>query len=761
MYFFLLLFPLSAFAQNSFPPLGHWREHMPYHGSVDVTASEKKIYSATPHSFFSIDLETKEITRFSKVSGLSETGISTIKFDLLSQKLYIAYSNSNIDVMDEKGIHNIPDIKRENIAGDKNIYQIYPDNTVVYLSTGIGVILLDAAKYEIKDSWFIGNSGGFVKVNAFAKNNGFFYAATEEGLKQITTTASNPADFTNWQVLSGSNGLPAAAAKGVAVFDGKTIVIQNNILFVEAGGNWTPFFDNGWPILGISVSGNKMFVMQQQSAGPAQIVVLDPAGNILDILQNGGLITFPKNAISVNNETWIADYFGGLSHWHGGTFDLYKLNSPVDIALGGMTVHNSIFYATAGSVNEAWNYQYNRGGIFRFAHGGWTSFNQYFSSKLDSLMDFITITIDPRDASVWAGSFGGGLLHLKTDNQMDIYKQNSPIAPTVGDPTSYRVSGLAFDLENNLWISNFGATTQLHVLKNDGTWRSFTAPFLINHNAAAQIVIDDANQKWIQAPLGNGLIVFNHNQTIDNPSDDKWRMYRQGAGQGNLPSNYVMCLARDKSGFIWVGTDNGVAVIQCPQSAFINGCEAVWPIIKEDAFANYLFKGQEVRSIAVDGADRKWMATATGAWLVSPDGDKVLAHFTELNSPLLSNDVKSVAIDGATGEVYFGTAKGICSYRGYATEAEETKNQVLVFPNPVPPSYNGSIGIKGLPDNSIVKITETNGRLVYQTRALGGQASWNGRDYQGQQAASGIYLVIATDDLRQEKVVAKIVFISR
>ena len=67
----------------------------------------------------------------------------------------------------------------------------------------------------------------------------------------------------------------------------------------------------------------------------------------------------------------------------------------------------------------------------------------------------------------------------------------------------------------------------------------------------------------------------------------------------------------------------------------------------------------------------------------------------------------------------------------------------------------------GLPENSIVKITETNGRLVYQARALGSQATWNGKDYKGNQAASGIYLVIAEDDMKQEKVVAKIVLISK
>jgi hypothetical protein len=227
-----------------------------------------------------------------------------------------------------------------------------------------------------------------------------------------------------------------------------------------------------------------------------------------------------------------------------------------------------------------------------------------------------------------------------------------------------------------------------------------------------------------------------------------------------LPSNDVTSLAKDKNGFIWVGTTNGIGVIQCPFEAITSGCEAIWPVIREGGFANYLFKGEEVKSLAVDGANRKWVATSSGAWMVNSEGDKVLLHFTEENSPLLSNNVLEIAVDGKSGEVYFATDKGICSYRSDATDALADQGNLLVFPNPVPPGYNGPIAIKGLPENSIAKITELNGRLVYQVRSLGGQAIWNGRDYKGRKVASGIYIVIASDDQQQQKAVTKIVFIS-
>lgn len=756
-YLFLLLFPLFAVGQNDVPAIGQWREHLPYQAAIDVTASEKKVYAATPYSLFSVDLSTRETDRFSKVSGLSETGISAIQYDALSQKLYVAYNNSNIDVLTSGGIRNIPDIKRSAISGNKNIYDIYPDGSRCYLSTGLGVLVLDAEKYEVKDSWFIGNTGGYVKTNAFTKTSGFYYAATDEGLKRTPLSTPNPADFRAWQRVSGTNGLSLSPAKGVVSFNSKVIVLQNDSLYVEENGRWNPFFANGFTIQSINVSGNSLLVSQQGSAAAAQVLVLNEAGAVQRTLRQAGLISSPQNAISIAGNFWIADALGGLVLISGNSSESFKLNSPQNIVLGEMVVRGGVLWATAGTVNSSWNYQYNPSGVFKLEGSYWSAYNLYNVPLLDTLLDFITVAIDPGDQTAWAGSFGGGLVHIEK-NGVQIFKQSSPIAQAIGDPNSYRVSGLAFDAENNLWVSNFGAVQQLHVYKKDKTWQSFSAPFTLNTNAVAQIIIDDAGYKWIQAPLGNGLLVFDQGR-FETPSDDRWRQLKTGTGLGNLPSNDVLCLAKDKDGFIWAGTTNGVAIFQCPGEVFLQNCEATLPVIKEGAFANFLFRGQEVRSIAVDGANRKWMATASGIWLLAPEGDRVLAHFTETNSPLLSNDVRKIAIDGSTGEVYIATSKGLVSFRGSATEAEGPKGTVLVFPNPVPPGFSGTIAIRGLPENSIVKITETNGRLVYQTRSLGGQAVWNGRDYKGTRASSGIYLVLAVDNIVGEQVVTKIVFV--
>lgn len=759
--FFLSVIFHQSLAQQALPPIGQWREHLPYNSAIDVTAGAGKIFCATPYSIFSVDKTDNSVERYSRVTGLSETGISAIRYDDASGKLVIAYTNSNVDVIYRNDIYNIPDIKRDNIIGNKNIYNIYPSGNFFYLSSGLGIIVIDGDKYEVKDTWFIGTGGAQVKVNGFTGDGSFFYAATEEGLRKAAANAVNLADHNNWGLVGGNNGLSAGPCKNVFTVQGKVILHKNDSLFIQNGNNWSLIYTDGWPFINASVSENKISVCERLNNGTARVVLLNHDGTVLRTLSNVAAVSFPRKTILVNNEPWVADQFACLSHFTSSSYQQFLPNSPQHISSGEMLVYNNIFYATAGAVNDNWNYQYNGDGIFQFKEGSWTNINRYKFSAIDSLLDYISITVDKRDETVWAGSYGGGLLHIKSGLQFEIFKQGY-LGPAVGDPASYRVAGLAFDRDNNLWVSNFGSVQPLRVRKSDGSWKNFTVPFSLTENALSQIVIDDNNYKWIVSPLGNGLVCYDHGESIENITDDKWRRYGTGAGNGNLPASNVLCAAKDKSGFIWVGTSDGVGVIQCPELAFSNPtCDATWPVVPNGNFAGYLFKGQEVRSIAVDGADRKWFATRNGVFLISPEGEKVIYQFTEDNSPLLSSDVKKIAIDGKTGEIYFATLKGICSFRSTATEGREKNEDVLVFPNPVPPGYAGTIAIRGLVNNAIVKITELDGRLVYQTRALGGQAVWDGRNYRGQKISSGVYLVLVSDDGRKGRMATKIFFIQR
>ncbi len=752
---FALLFSNSCVAQQQLQQIGQWREHLPYHSAIDVESGSGFIYAATPYSIFYVDVTGNSVTRMSRVTGLAETAVNSISINSNSGKLLVAYSNSNLDIIYRNDVFNIPDIHRDNIIGDKTIYDIYPHKNDFYLSAGIGVIIINGDRHEVKDTWVIGNNGEKVRVNSFTANSNHYYAATIEGLKRTSLT-SDPANYLNWEILSGS-GLPPGNCKDVLSIGEKIISLCNDSLFVLNNSTWNFFYaETGWTISNINTSNNQVLVMMKKIDGSSRVTILNNDGNISRTIIHPQ-INVPKNAIIHNSDVWVADSTGGLLRFSTSGYTGYQLNSPRSISTGQLIIDDGDVYAAAGEVDNNWQPQQNRNGFYKFKDGQWTNYDSRSFPILDSIRDVISLAVG-KDKTVWAGSYGNGLIQINGNN-FQFYKNNSPISPAVSDPGSYRITGLSFDNDQNLWVSNHGAMQPIVVRKKDGTWKKFTLPLALPGNTVSTIIHDNQHQKWIISP-GNGLILFDHGVTLDDISDDRWKFYRTGVGVGNLPSNNVLSIAKDKDGFIWVGTDDGIGIIQCPEIAFMNtGCDAFLPVVQQGGFNNYLFKGERVNAIAVDGANRKWIGTPNGVWLLDAAGDKTIYRFTEQNSFLLSNDVRSIAINTQSGEVYFGTAKGISSFRSTSTDGSMKNDNVLVFPNPVPPGYSGTIAIRGVTNNALIKITEIDGRLVYQTRALGGQAIWDGRNYRGQKISSGIYLILVTDDNRKENYATKIVFI--
>ena len=607
-YFITLLYCIAfnlGNAQNSVPPIGQWREHLNCQNTIQVVKGDL-LYCATNTHLFSIDADNT-VERYSKVTGLNDIGVQCIGWDAATQQLVTVYSNSNVDVIKKGIVRNIGDIKRSTVTGNKIVQNIYCKDGLAYLSSGLGIIVVNLSKYEIKDTWFIGNNGGQIRINGFTADGTQFYAATEEGLKSISANSPDISNYANWKNLSGANGLSSGAVKNITFSNNKIIAEKNDSLFILNGTTWSLLYaDASWPIVNTNTADNKLLLCQRTGGGNARVIVLNTAGSIEKNISQSGVISFPKSAILDNGAIWTADQFGGLSKYTTG-FESYIPNGPPGTADGEMIIKDNILSAAAGSVNNAWNYQYNRNGVFSYKENTW-NYNGYYNLPiLDSVLDFITLAADPDNGSLWAGSFGGGLVNFMEGRQPKIYKKsNSSLQAAIGDPGSYRVSGLAFDQNKNLWLSNYGAAQNLHVRKADGTWKAFSIPFTHIENAVSQLLVDDNNQLWIVSPKDNGVFCFNYGQSIDNLLDDKWKFYRQGSGTGNLPSNTVLCLLKDKNGFIWVGTDKGIGIIQCTGDVFgSQSCDALLPIVQQDRFAGMLFKDETVQCMAVDGANRK------------------------------------------------------------------------------------------------------------------------------------------------------------
>jgi hypothetical protein len=744
-----VVLPYWLYAQ--LPPVGAWRDHLPYSSATQVVQSASGLFCATPYSLFSYNPTTGDLNTLSRAKGLSETGISTIAYDEPTQTLAIAYTNSNVDFIKGSQVYNNNDIKRKNSSGDKTIYRLFFYRDKLYCCTGFGIVVMDPQRNQTLDTYFPGNT----VVTGLATDGTLWYVATPEGLKQAPVTSNALNNPQTWQPVGGI-GLNTSGCRDIWFADNRLYLLKSDSVLVRQNNNWLPFYSSNRNISRIRIANGNLYVCENQPNTDGRITELKPDGSVLQTISLPDQLKKPNDIIFKDGQYYIADLFGGLRRLANGQLTTIAPNAPFEKSDGAMIFHKNVLYACAGSVNEAWQYQFNPNGFYTFSDGQWRSTSRFFTPALpDTVYDLIAVAAHPTNNDLFLGSYGGGLLRL-SNNTITVLKQNSGLQPAVGDPGSYRVAGLVFDAANTLWISNYGAPAPLVVQKNNQEWQSFSPPFLLTENALSQILIDEADQKWIVSPKGNGLICFNHGSSISNTTDDRWRLLRSGRGNGNLPDNTVHCIAKDKNGFLWIGTSRGAAVLTCPETALMADCEATQPVVRQGSFAGALLAGEIVTAIAVDGANRKWMGTRNGVWLISADGDRVITHFTTDNSPLLDNVIRQIAIDPQTGEVFFATFNGTCSFRGTATEGGDRNTDVLVFPNPVPPGYTGLIAIRGLVNNAVVKIIDPNGRLAYQTRALGGQATWNGRTYKGVAVSSGTYLVVVANADNTEKTIAKI-----
>ena len=278
------------------------------------------------------------------------------------------------------------------------------------------------------------------------------------------------------------------------------------------------------------------------------------------------------------------------------------------------------------------------------------------------------------------------------------------------------------------------------------------------------MIIDQQNQKWvvmrITTTVSNSLLVFK--EDAKNPANSKSIMLNSQPGSGNVPGQAVFAMAVDKNGQVWVGTEKGIGVFFNPENIFAGqNFDAQQILVQQGAYVQYLMENEKVTAIAVDGANRKWIGSEGGGlYLFSEDGTKQIYHFTTDNSPLLSNNILAIAIDPESGEVFIGTDQGLISYKGTATEGGTTFSNVYAYPNPVKEDYNGFIGIKGLVSDAQVRITDIEGNLIFSTKADGGQAVWDGKNFNGRKAKSGVYLVYAGNATGTEKIVTKILIIN-
>lgn len=764
----------SVFGQGT--SIGKWKSYFPFRDVVDIVEHNNVAYGVTKNALIIRDFNDGSIERVTEVNGLSDIGLSSVGYNIANNAVIVGYENGNVDLIIDNLTTNLFQIKQSGIIGDKTINDIYCKDNLAYLSCGFGIVVFNISKKEVKDTYIIGPGASQLTVNQVVINNGVIYAATDQGLYTANENSAFLTDFNSWTksstIPNPNNELSKVVSCGNRIVVNSILTDTTDGVYVLASGSWdtiTSVKNKSNTSIG-SYSNSTIIINQFDS-----IFILDTNYVIVKTLTNYDGYWKPKCNHAVYNGSYyyIADNENTIARMKD-NFDanfsepkfIYSTN-VIDIEI----VDGQLWGASGAVVGGGWNKTYNNDGAFHFniSENKWTQYNIHrlaneFCFPTGCINDMVGVTVNKKNPQLGiVCSFSAkGMALLQNEKVIAAYdSSNSAVQLSLVHNDRFAVKDAAYDENNNLWAVNSWANNPLLLKTPSGTWKSFSLGTANQNKIYASIMIDETNEyKWL-ITKDDKLIVYNDNGTSTDETDDVYKEITNGAANGNLTSA-PYAIAEDKDGEIWIGTGEGIFVLYNPTDVFSSTSFTVDKIkVTLDGNVEFLLENEKINALAIDGGNRKWIGTeGSGIFVISPDGTEQILRFDTENSPLISNTINDIAIDGNTGEVFIATDKGLISYKGEATEPQPAFVDVYAYPNPVEPGYTGKIAIKGLMANSDVRITDITGNVVFNTTSFGGQAIWNGNKLDGTRVSSGIYLVFMTAEDGTSKQVTKILFMN-
>lgn len=714
--------------------LGTWSLHLSFNNLNALAVAPDRVYAANEIGIMVLDKDEKSATTISKIDGLNGSSITTLAYAVAHNILLIGHESGLLSIVKGNEISSINSLVVSSaISGSRKINHIIVNGNFAYVSTDFGLAVFNLENNEVRETYRdLSDVGEVLKINQGAVLADSIFLATEKGVIAGSLTGSNLLDFRNWKRYD--QGIFDNNIQSITVHEGELFTAINmSGVYVLQNGTWSlqGFLQNenfkqlysSFSNLAITTS-DKVWIYDGLSA--SEIGVGETKDPDVAMLDDDGSI-------------WVADGSRGLLSINGGVTG-FKPNGPSSNT--GWRIDHSILgivFVKGGFTNGLQPLD-KMLPVDLFANGVWSVLP---ASPQKDITDFDRIGT----ANFYSSATFG--LERSTPEETLIFDDNNSPLTKINPPDLYVPVPSIETSSDGLWVANYGGVMPLHLLTNDLTWHSysFTQP---QAKYPVELLVDKLSQTWmvIDPFKGGGIVVFDKN------SGSTTYLSAQ-AGKGGLPSSNVRSIANDRDGQVWVGTDAGVVFFQNQGNIFNPSIDAVKPIFEN----RFLLRDETITTIAVDGGNRKWIGTNNGVWLFGPSGEELIQNFTVENSPLLSDQLIDITIDPRTGEVFFLTSKGLVSFRSDATQSDFQFSSVKIFPNPVSAEFNGPVAINGLYRDAVVKITDISGRMVWQTRANGGTATWNARQLNGNRVSTGMYLVFATSEDGTERHVGKIAVI--
>ncbi|WP_102407506.1 T9SS type A sorting domain-containing protein [Parabacteroides bouchesdurhonensis] len=766
---FIFVIANTVFSDNS--SSDRWKTYLSYYNTRIVEKAADKVFVVAegdlPYnikkdevkpqgSLYSYTKEDNSIKEYNKLTGLNDSQISFIKYNTNTKSLLIIYNNWNIDIIDNNIVTNLPYLYNNTNITDKDVNSVLLYNEYAYISTNFGIMVVNMKKKEITDTYNLS-----VITTSCIINNNKIYASTSDGILEASLN-DNLLDKNNWKEYFINTSLfNNKDINTLLLFQGKIcFFVKNNGIYYEDNNTIIPIITNT-TISSVKLIANKLAcICSNQFYIFSDLDKYDQVNNI------------SINDISSADKTdsyWIANGTSGLKYITKNTSGAYSVNSdPIIINSPKynnsyrVLCNNSKVYVIPGGKSSNNNPLGYQGEIMVYDYDKWS-----IISPKTGMRNFTSIAIDPKnDENIFVTAYNNGAALFAGSDFYKYDTSNSTIESAISVPSSkayMNIDGATFDKYGNIWMNNSEANTPIKVMDTDGKWHSIACPPLYNQYTLNSILITSTDKKWFNIPRVNPkIVVLDNNRTIDD-SDDTYMEYTNFIDQdgNNFSPNSYNCMAEDKNNQVWIGTSKGAIYITNPDKAAASVVRCIRiKLTNENDEPYYFLDNIKVNCITVDGGNQKWIGTdGNGVYVLSADNQEIVHYFNTSNSLLISDVIYSIDINDETGEVFMGTDKGLVSYKGEATKGKENYSDVYAYPNPVRPDFNDKVTITGLMDNSNIKITDINGNILYQTKSIGGQATWNCKNKSGSRVSTGIYLVLISTNEGSESVVTKIAVI--
>ncbi len=765
----LCMLCLSVTAQQ----LGTWRLHLSYYIATKSEAGGSTIYSLMNGNLLSYDTEDGEVRTYDHMDILSDVGIAYIAYSKEAGKLLIVYSNGNIDLLDkDDNVQNLSSLKDKTML-NKEVANVSIAGSMAYLATGFGFVEVDMKEGVFRNTYRLPFT-----IYCITASDEAVFIGTPEGIRYCLKDDNMQLEE-NWKMRLAWGGF-----KSMLFYQDKLIAKNTDGIFALE-----PLVGSKQPRI---IKGN--FSLLKNLGTCILWGDKNQVGYISDVSGEDATTLGAKVTTILFENNWTDISFLGGTYWMSeqeNGLRGYKMNGNEFVPTGEVIQPSSpirdlgynVSWAgdrllVAGGINTVGSFE-NPATSMYYENGEWTNFTELERTGRFAKVTPVNTTDlvqDPLDDTHhFASPYRSGLCEYKDGKFVELYNpDNSPLKSGWPNPLSSNYykqvfcSALSYDADGNLWMAQSMLDTTFYVRKPDGKWmnlyyENFKQTSLIDkilhHSSGIKLVSSRRLER-------RGVFCIDMKGT-ERTTDDKTRLLQDFVNQDNTPylPDQFFCLCEDLDGMVWVGTSAGLFVIEDVTKVFDKDFHFTQIKINRNdgsGLADYLFNDVSISCIAIDAANRKWIGTqSNGAYLISDDGQEMLHHFTTEDSPLLSNNVQSIAVHPGTGEVAFGTDKGICTFISDATTPEEEleKSNVVVFPNPVTPDYNGPIAIRGLVEDSEVKIISTGGQLVWNGTSSGGTCTWNGVANNGKPVASGIYHVVANTPEGGKAIMTRIVIV--